>query len=188
MQKIIILLVIVLLVCSCSNWVLIRETRRVPASESIEESKSRGAFIFEYEPCSYCLYDSIFINVISAFAEYDCWYADWHTDRIVTNPKSDHLVIQCEEKSYPGYYGDSVTYVTDSTIINWYVESFYSPSVRSFYYLNDSNKHISAPDTLLLLIKEIEQYRGSLYNTNYPNWENIIRKDTIGYLRLIRVH
>ena len=188
MQKIIFQLVFVLLISSCSNWVFIRETRRVGASKSIEESKARGAFIFEYEPSVCYVYDSICVRIHTAFAEYDCWYADWHTDSIEINKKAEHIVILFEKKSYPGYYGDSLTYATDSSIINWHINGFYRPfpSQDFIYYSNGSYERSLAPDILILPIIEIEQYRNNTYNREHPEWDSVLKEDTIGYFKLVK--
>ncbi len=188
MQKIIITIALAFISASCSNWVLFRKTKDVAASKSIEESKSRGAFIFEYEPCTCCVYDSIIVRVRSAFAEYDSYYADWHTDSIKINYKSEHIVVELEDRheSYNGYYGDSLTCTTDSSIINWYIEHFYSrPFSEEFYHFDDNYERLPAPDTLVIPIMEIEQFRKG-YNAWHPEWEKVIREDTIGYLKLVR--
>lgn len=188
MKKIIVLLGLVFLVTSCNDWTLIRKTKKIPASKSIEESKKRGAFKFEYEPDSVMVYDSICVRVRSAFVEYDCRYADWHSSKIVVGKYVDHVVIQYEDGSYPGYYGDTLTCRTDSSFTIWYIRGARSrPPLKSdFHQVNDSLKYIPAPDTLVLPIYEIEYYIDSIFCQNDPYARKRVRKDTIGYLNLVR--
>ena len=187
MQKIALLLFVTIMLCGCERHVRIvgRKIRGPFSSKNVIESKSRGAFLFEYEPTTYYLYDSIPIRVLEAFAEYDCWYNDFYSDSVKVNQNSQSIVIQYDENPWPGYYGDTLTFITSKSYINWYLESFSDIRHRSFYHLADG-KHVNAPDTLNIEIVEIEQCRDSIYESHYPNYRAVIRKDTIGRLQLIR--
>ena len=71
MQKIALLLFVTIMLCGCERHVRIvgRKIRGPFSSKNVIESKSRGAFLFEYEPTTYYLYDSIPIRVLEACAE-----------------------------------------------------------------------------------------------------------------------
>ena len=187
MQKIILLFVFLVILTGCKKSFRIvgRKTLRVPASENIVESKKRGAFLWEYEPCTYCLFDSIYIRVLEAFVENECWYANQFSDSIKVNHRAQRIIIQYEDNPWPGYYGDTLTYTTSKSFINWFVGSYSDYRHRSFYHL-ESGVPVAAPDTLYLPIEVIEQHRDSIYDTHYPKCHAVIRKDTIGFLQLIR--
>lgn len=181
MKNILVILSIVFLIVGCSNrrW-FPREILDAGASDGIEESKARGAFIFEYEPCACCIYDSIIVRVVSAFAEYDSQYADYYSDSIEVNHNAEHIVVQFAEKydSYPGYFGDSLTCKTDSSIINWSINDWDYP------YSNVLDCSAPVPDTIKIPIIETEKSIKETYE--HSDVKVLIREDTIGYLKLVR--
>ena len=172
----------------------LRKFNDISPSNSIEESRSRHAFMFEYEPQSTFVYDSIPIRVKKAWAEHCMWYKDWESDSIVISSDKDAVVLIFEKDPWPGYYGDSVTMSTENLFISWMIGD--SPSLensekRKLIIEPFENGHdVPAPDTLNLFITELIMRKDSVesYHDGYMfhRTHSHVREDTIGMLQFIR--
>ena len=167
----------------------IRKFNDIFPSDSIEESRSKHAFMFEYELQPTFVYDSIPIRVKEAFVEHTMYYKDWDSDSIVINTNQEVVVILFENDPWPGYYGDTVTMSTADLYVNWMINTdirifannrrFVLPSFKNDHY-------VPAPDTLLIPIREVAQIKDSADYDYGIRWRAVVKEDTIGMLQFIR--
>lgn len=130
------------------NWWL---TLGIPNSRTIEDAKSIGTFLWEYEPDTFFVYDSIPVIVTSAFAERAC-------KRDQDDPKR----ILFKDNSYGTCRYDTSLIVVNCGIIH----------LRGYYYLGLSctiGFDSMPPDSFPIYVMEYQHHYDSLGNLVMDN-------------------
>lgn len=128
----------------------IRKTLSIPYSQSIQDSKDKGAFLWSYEcPREVKITDSITLALKEVFAEYHYRYKDYNSDELIISNKAIHVICFFDRNKCSKYakekYGKT-----------WMIEDFFDydiPKYKKFSYYDST---VLPPDTLKLHIYSID--------------------------------
>ena len=148
-----------------------RSNLEVEWSESVEESKQKGAFMFEYTTDSIIIYDSVYVRIREAFAEHRCVYDGYYTKKYHVSDRFSNLIIDFEPSDpWPGVY-----YREED---DWTKCWAFRPRFHKIFKRNGITRFINSEipeDTVYIYLTE--EYRQD------NKWVN---GDTLGCLKLIR--
>lgn len=118
------------------------------SSSSIEESKKRDVFIWEYEPTNVIIYDSIEFEIKEAFAEKMYYYYSPSDIRYKVSDDDTQIVIKLKDKlSQLGHFE------------LWTVDGFYGMSDNGITKMYDGT---IPEDTLMVKIKKVAVNKNGL--------------------------
>jgi len=128
----------------CSRFE-IRKTLSIPYSQSIQDSKDKGAFLWSYKcPREVKVSDSITLAFKEAFAEYYYRYKDYDSDELEISKDEMHVICFFDKKHCSKYAHDNYAKT-------WIIEDVFDHDVP-FYQMYLYRDSIVAPDTVRLHI------------------------------------
>ena len=143
----VIILISVLVWCSHFE---IRKTLSIPYSQSIQDSKDKGAFLWSYKfPREVKITDSITLALKEVFAEYYYRYKDYDSDELWISKNAKHFICFFDRDKCSKYadekYGKT-----------WMIEDFWDSTIPKYIKFSYNDSTELPPDTVRLHIYSVD--------------------------------
>jgi hypothetical protein len=148
-KRLVALVLLLTLIIYGLSQIEIRKTLRIPYSQSIQDSKDKGAFLWSYKcPREVKVSDSITLAFREAFAEYLYSYKDYNCDELDICKGEMHVICFFDKEH-------SSKYARKNYAKTWIIEDVYDFDVPIYkmYLYRDS---VVAPDTIKLHIYDVD--------------------------------
>jgi hypothetical protein len=139
-KNILLILCLVLLIISCTPII---KTLGPFSSPSIEESKKRGVFLWEYNPISVVISDSLSFNIKEVFVERTYGHRSYSDASFVIKEGESQIVINVDKNLFKL-----------NCLVSWKIEEFKMVGANRFKRKYDT---ISPPNTVLVKIIKREE-------------------------------